>query len=207
MEILEIPNGTDILSSADLIVKVLGLGMSGLGFLLMYLAYRLISSIVNRAKVNSEVIKTINRYMLICFVLTITVGFFTFITSFYKKEEIAQQSQKIKESKQAIDVLTASQQNNVIAESILNAKLPETVAQAKKEQKEVLDSLTVYINKTNNSALTKEFNSIKRDLIITTDSLSMESLSKQRRDSLKKNFLELKTSIDQLSLRATTIKQ
>lgn len=207
MEILEIPNSTDILGSTDLIVKVLGLGMSGLGFLLMYLAYRLINSIVNKKNVNSQVIKAINRYMLICFVLTIAVGFFTFITSFYKNKEIAQQSQKIEESKTAINLLTASQQNNVITENILNAKLPETVAQAKQAQKEVLDSLTVYINKTNNSALTKEFSSIKRDLLITADSLSMESLSKSRRDSLKKDFLVLKTSINQLSLRATNGRQ
>ncbi len=71
------------------IVKILGVGLSGFGFLLMFLAYKLIQNLLPLPNANPLIIKTINRYMLVCFVMTVTVGAFTFITTSYKNNFIA----------------------------------------------------------------------------------------------------------------------
>lgn len=193
------------------IVGILGTGLSGLGFLLMFLAYKLIQGLVPLPNVNPLIIKTINRYMLVCFLMTIAVGAFTFITGFYKKEVISQQSEKIAADTQTIGLLAASNKNNQITDSILiSIQKPgeKTLDRAVSDQNTFLDSLSQVVNQqTGNPKITDDFNRYKKLLVSTSDSLTRETLTKEQSDSLKINFIKYRRSISDLLVKSAEAQQ
>ncbi|MFT3705952.1 MAG: hypothetical protein QM802_26535 [Agriterribacter sp.] len=183
------------------IVKILGVGLSGFGFLLMFLAYRLIRSIIALPHTNPLVVKTINRYMLVCFVMTIAVGVFTFITTLYKQDVITNQQAKIDNGSKALNILAASNNNSLIADSIArNAGNNQKVFIVKQEQKKLLDTLSNYIVQQDNPKLTEDFNKYKTLALKASDSLGMPGLTKSEIDTLRINFLKYTNSISKLSL-------
>lgn len=193
------------------IVGILGTGLSGLGFLLMFLAYKLIQGLVPLPNVNPLIIKTINRYMLVCFLMTIAVGAFTFITGFYKKDVISQQSEKIAADTQTIGLLAASNKNNQITDSILiSIQKPgeKTLDRAVSDQNTFLDSLSQVVNQqTGNPKITDDFNRYKKLLVSTSDSLTRETLTKEQSDSLKINFIKYRRSISDLLVKSAEAQQ
>lgn len=193
------------------IVGILGTGLSGLGFLLMFLAYKLIQGLVPLPNVNPLIIKTINRYMLVCFLMTIAVGAFTFITGFYKKDVISQQSEKIAADTQTIGLLAASNKNNQITDSILiSIQKPgeKTLDRAVSDQNTFLDSLSQVVNQqTGNPKITDDFNRYKKLLVSTSDSLTKETLTKEQSDSLKINFIKYRRSISDLLVKSAEAQQ
>jgi hypothetical protein len=100
------------------VVKILGYGLSGLGFLLMYLAYRLLDKLSNQANPSQLIISAINRYVVICLTMTIVVGVFTYITKDYKSDELAAQDTSIQNKTAAIQVLSTAKKNSELADSI-----------------------------------------------------------------------------------------
>lgn len=121
------------------IIKILGVGLSGFGFLLMFLAYKLLNKIITARSTNPLIHKSINRYMLVCFVMTVTIGVFTFISTEYKKETIASQNEQIKTDETTIDLLVTANKNNSIADSVIAAAgRDDRVTGAKKDQKKFL---------------------------------------------------------------------
>lgn len=181
------------------VVKILGVGLSGFGFLLMFLAYKLIQSIVTLPHTNPQVIKTINRYMLVCFIMTLAVGTFTFISTYYKNDVIAQQSSVIENNTKALNVLAASNKNNSIGDS-LSHQSTQDVAAAKAEQQKALDTLGKYVNEQNNPQLSQDFNKYKNLAMSASDSLTMTNLPPQKIAELKANVVKYNNALSQISL-------
>ena len=188
------------------IVKILGVGLSGFGFLLMYLAYKLIQSLVPLPNANPMVISTINRYMFVCFIMTLTVGVFTFITTSYKNDVIEKQSAKIENSAVALNLLAASQKNNLLSDSIVQLSQNKARTPVKNEQEKILDTLSKYVAKQNNPHLIKTFKNYKSSVLSISDSLFMTNLDKSKIDSLKKNYILLNDSISDFSLKVANNK-
>ena len=106
----------DLFKNLD-IVKILGIGLSGFGFLLRFLAYRLINRIVG-TKPDKKVFIIISLYMFVCFIMTVTVGIFTYFTTTYKNTQLTEQSKKLKDNSVALNVLAASHKYDIIGDSI-----------------------------------------------------------------------------------------
>ena len=159
--------------AGDTIVKILGLGLSGFGFLLMYMAYNLITRIINTPDVNPSVLSVIKTYMIICFTMTLAVGFFTYINAGYKQQVIADQNAAIQQKTNAFSLLSAAQTNGKITDSVLlkpgNSKSAET---AKVVQKKALDTISKYLSKTSPRSTVDSFNRAKDTVLAIHDSLS-----------------------------------
>lgn len=191
---------TKTMDSLD-VVKILGVGLSGFGFLLMFLAYKLIQSIVTLPHTNPQVIKTINRYMLVCFIMTLAVGTFTIISTYYKNDVIAQQSSVIENNTKALNVLAASNKNALISDSLSHhMQSAEDVAAAKVEQQKALDTLGKYVNEQNNPQLSQDFNKYKNLSMSASDSLTLTNLPPQKIAELKANVVKYNNALSQISL-------
>jgi hypothetical protein len=179
------------------IVKILGTGLSGFGFLLMYLAYKLIKSLVPLPKVNPAVVKIINRYMLVCFVMTVIVGLFTFMSTAYKNGVISTQAAKLASKDTVLNLLSASQRNKLLSDSISNGRM---VSEAKARQRNYLDTLQKYID----PAQHERFMHYKATLTTLADSLSLSGLDDGKRSLLKDQYRMANDSITRLSLKAVS---
>ncbi|MBS1729571.1 MAG: hypothetical protein JSS67_02210 [Bacteroidetes bacterium] len=184
------------------IVKILGVGLSGFGFLLMFLAYKLIQSLVPLPHTNPQVVKTINRYLLICFIMTLVVGSFTFISTYYKNDLIKEQSSIIENNTKALNVLAASNKNIAIADSLSNHPQSQAdIDAALKEQQNALDTLGKYVDEQGNPELKQDFNKYKGLAMATSDSLQMENLPPQKIEELKSNVIRYNNALNQISIK------
>lgn len=182
------------------IVKILGTGLAGFGFLLMFLAYKLISSLVTLPKVNPSIIKMINRYMLICFIMTVTVGVFTFMSTSYKNDVITNQEAALKSKDTVLNILAASQKSKLLSDSVSKSIDNGTFAEVKSRQNSYLDTLQAYIPQ-HSPAQRDRFNRYKNSLSDIADSLEMENIDRKRREFLREKYAVLTDSITRLSLK------
>ncbi|MBK7812040.1 MAG: hypothetical protein IPO62_17165 [Saprospiraceae bacterium] len=189
------------------IVKILGVGISGFGFLLMFLAYRLINDWAKNPNPNPVVLKAIKWYMSICFVMTITVGVFTFISSSYKTKIIEDQAIAIETKSDALNILTASQINDQLVDSMIRNSSNEDVALVINEQKPVLDTLSKYISKQNDPQLDSQFNKYRESVVKLSDSLTMQNIGNEKFKTLKAQYIRLNDSISKFSLRLANKKE
>jgi hypothetical protein len=183
------------------IVQILGTGLSGFGFLLMYLAYKLISSLVPLPNVNPNIIKMINRYMLVCFIMTVTVGIFTFMTTSYKNNVISDQAALIKSKDTVLNILTTSQKSRLLSDSLSRNLDGHVPTDARFRQNSYLDTLQKYMDGEHNPGQRDRFNRYKESLSTITDSLTMENLDRKRKEFLKEKYVVLNDSITRLSLK------
>jgi hypothetical protein len=160
----------DILS-LDGIVKILGAGLAGFGFLLMYLAFQLIQKIITTKGINMQVFKTIRTYMVLCFCMTIVVGVFTIMSTVYKNDTVNQQAKAIDTTTRAIKILAATQQSKSLADTILKFPQSQQAAAAKTEQKKALDTITKYVAKTAQKPLIDSFAKYKTIVVSYPDSI------------------------------------
>lgn len=186
------------------IVKILGVGLSGFGFLLMFLAYKLLNKIIGQRSANALVHQSINRYMLVCFIMTVTVGVFTFISTEYKNNKIASQEEQIKSDKTAIDLLVKTNNNSSLAKSVIAATETDNgVPGAKKDQKKILEDLSAIIKTENDPKANAQFSSYKDNILKIHDSLNMPNLSKPEIESLKRSYSKYNDSVTKLTLDIT----
>lgn len=191
----------------DVVVKILGVGLSGFGFLLMYLAYKLIAQVIVAKNPQTNVLPTINRYMLVCFIMTVTVGIFTFISTEYKEKAIESLSATVDDEKRKNDLFTTVRRGSVLADSIIISKNTEsTVVEIKEDYRKVLDTLSTFITSANDTAIKREFQVYKTSLIRISDSLQMGNLSRPKVDSLKTRFVLYNNSLSNLSVQAAMNK-
>lgn len=184
------------------IVQILGTGLSGFGFLLMFLAYKLISSLVTLPKVNPNIIKMINRYMMVCFIMTVTVGVFTFMSTSYKNNVISDQAALLKSKDTVLNILATSQKSKLLSDSLSRNLDHPLLTDAKSRQNSYLDTLQRYIDAEHNPAQRERFNRYKENLSNITDSLTMQNLDHKRKEFLKEKYVVLNDSITRLSLKA-----
>ncbi len=183
------------------IVKILGTGIAGFGFLLMYLAYKLIASLVILPKVNAAILKMINRYMVVCFIMTVTVGVFTFMSTSYKNDVISNQEAVIKSKDTVLNILTTSQKNKLAADSVSKAVDNQTIAEVQSRQNGYLDTLQMFIENQHNPTQRERFNRYKNSLSTIADSLTMTNVDHKRRQFLKERYVTVNDSITTLSLK------
>ncbi|SFN43114.1 hypothetical protein SAMN05428949_2805 [Chitinophaga sp. YR627] len=188
------------------IVQILGTGLSGFGFLLMYLAYKLISSLVPLPNVNPNIIKMINRYMLVCFIMTVTVGVFTFMTTSYKNNVISDQAALIKSKDTVVNILTAAQNAKLLSDSLSRNMDGPLAGEVKTRQNSYLDTLQKYIDGEHNPAQHERFNRYKESLTTITDSLTMDNLDRRRKEFLKEKYVGINDSITRFSLKLADAK-
>jgi len=77
-----------ILEAVPDFVKILGYGLSGFAFLLMFFAYMLLRQVISKGSQNKMIYKSIWAFMGLSFLLTICIGVFSFVTGDYKKKEL-----------------------------------------------------------------------------------------------------------------------
>ncbi|ACU59252.1 hypothetical protein [Chitinophaga pinensis] len=188
------------------IVQILGTGLSGFGFLLMYLAYKLISSLVPLPNVNPNIIKMINRYMLVCFIMTVTVGVFTFMTTSYKNNVISDQAALIKSKDTVVNILTAAQKAKLLSDSLSRNMDSPLAGEVKTRQNSYLDTLQKYIDGEHNPVQHERFNRYKESLTTITDSLTMDNLDRRRKEFLKEKYVGINDSITRFSLKLADAK-
>ena len=130
--------------------------------------------------------KVINRYMLICFVMTLAVGTFTYFSTVYKKDIISAQTEQIAKQDTAINLITTSQKNNLISDTLLyyaNTGDAVKASKAKEDQKKALDSLGVYFNSKDNGRDAVKFNIYKDSVLKFTELLQRKDIPKETKDS------------------------
>src|SRR5688500_17218565 len=101
------------------IVQILGYGLTGLGFLLMFLAYRLVDKVISTRSAQPLVISTINRFMFVCLIMSVLVGVFTFVNARYKQDELEAKTEVIRNKELALNILGTAQQNDLLSDRIL----------------------------------------------------------------------------------------
>ncbi len=191
------------------IVKILGVGLSGFGFLLMYLAYRLILKMMPDPK--SNMIKVINRYMLICLAMTLSVGIFTYIDAVHKNDLIQQQTQQIAERDTALNIIATSQKNHLLSDTVLyytNTGNTDKVGKVTDDQKKTLDSLGRYIGTHTKSKVDLvKFNDYKDSVLKFTGLLQNKSLSQEAKDSYRMKYLYYNNAISSMTMEKINFKQ
>lgn len=184
------------------VVQILGTGLSGFGFLLMYLAYKLIKDLLPLPKVDAKIISTINRYMLVCSVMTVIVGGFTFMSTYYKNGVISNQAAMLKSKDTVLNILAASQQSKLLSDSVVSALNSHSLAEIRSRQSSYLDTLQKYVMTKHDTVQNARFYRFKASLASVTDSLAIGGLDEDRKSLLKERFVLLNDSITKLSLRA-----
>jgi uncharacterized protein YaaR (DUF327 family) len=172
----------------DAIVKILGIGLSGFGFLLMYLSFQLIKTIVSNPNPGDvQKISLTKNFLWVTIVMTFMVGIFTYISGYHKADQLAQQANDIKSKTDTLKLLSVSQKSTVLSDTISKYATSDSnkLKAAKIEQGILLDTLTKYANNLNNKDLVKQVAAYKKAIIAYPDSALNGILTTEKKDSLK----------------------
>ncbi len=178
----------------DIVVKILGVGLSGFGFLLMYLAYKLIDRLIDKESVSSAITKMINRYIIIGCIMTVIVGGFTFVTAFYKNDLISEQGKEIA----SLQVIETSYQNIRLKDSVLQelrADRPVDLSGIAEQQARVLQDLQAQAEAVNDTAASKEIARYNMRIASLLDTIGPG----QGDATLKERYIRYTEAIDSLS--------
>lgn len=190
-------------------VKILGYGLSGFAFLLMFFAYMLLRQVINKSTQNKMVIKSIWAFMGLSFLLTITIGVFSFITGDYKQKELANNEATIKTQQNGLEILNADQKldslvKKAIAENMANN--PEKAEETKQAYDKIISELESKLDSSNATAEDKrKFESLKGETNKTLDSLSKPDLSPETKTRLRNKYLLQTGEISKVS--STVVKR
>lgn len=190
-------------------VKILGYGLSGFAFLLMFFAYMLLRQVINKSTQNKMIIKSIWAFMGLSFLLTITIGVFSFVTGDYKQKELAEKETTIETQRNGLEILNADQKldslvTKGIAENIMNN--PEKAEDAKKAYDKIIGELGSKLDNSNATPEDKrKFESLKGETNKTLDSLSNPDLSPETKTRLEKKIVLQVGEISKVS--STVVKR
>lgn len=184
-------------------VKILGYGLSGFAFLLMFFAYMLLRQVINKSTQNKMIIKSIWAFMGLSFLLTITIGVFSFITGDYKQKELADNEATIKTQQNGLEILNADQKldslvKKAIAENMINN--PEKAEETKNASDKIIGELESKLDSSNATPEDKrKFESLKGETNKTLDSLSKPDLSPETKTRLRNKYLFQTAEISKVS--------
>ena len=182
-------------------VKILGYGLSGFAFLLMFFAYMLLRQVINKSTQNKMIIKSIWAFMGLSFLLTITIGVFSFITGDYKQKELANNEATIKTQQNGLEILNADQKldslvKKAIADNMIN----------KNASNKIIDELESKLDSSNATPEDKrKFESLKGETNKTLDSLSKPDLSPETKTRLRNKYVLQTAEISKVS--TTVVKR
>lgn len=191
------------------VLKVLGYGLAGFSFLLMFFAFLLLRQVITANNNNPRVFSSIRWYMVLSLVMSILIGVFTFFTQDYKKEELAKSQSATLQQTQNVQLLIDSKKSDSIAHSIVDASVPVNAAtfkNATNQQAILLDSMQKKINNSDvDSSVKNQFSNYKKQIIVTVQQLNKPDISREMRDTLALKYLNLNKKISNLPVQA--IKQ
>ena len=187
-------------------VKILGYGLSGFAFLLMFFAYMLLRQVITRQTQNKMIFKSIWGFMGLSFVLTIIIGIFSYMTGDYKKEELVRNEETITKQKDGIDALTNSQTLDSVIKNVTldtaNTDTKNVDETIKKYDKTVAD-LQTKLNKVNATAEEKKkVADLQEDNTKALDSLKRQSLSREARLRLNNRIYSQTNEISKITTDA-----
>ena len=190
-------------------VKILGYGLSGFAFLLMFFAYMLLRQVINKSTQNKMIIRSIWAFMGLSFLLTITIGVFSFITGDYKQTKLADNEATIKTQQNGLEILNADQKldslvKKAVAENMANN--PEKVEETKMAYDKIIGELESKLDSSNaTSEDKKRFEILKGETSKTLDSLSKPDLSPETKTRLRNKYLLQTGEISKVS--STVVKR
>ena len=190
-------------------VKILGYGLSGFAFLLMFFAYMLLRQVINKSTQNKMIIKSIWAFMGLSFLLTITIGVFSFVTGDYKQKELAENEATIETQRNGLEILNADQKldslvKKAIADNMINN--PEKAEETKIASDKIISELESKLDSSNATPEDKrKFESLKGETNKTLDSLSKPDLSPETKTRLRNKYLFQTSEISKLS--STVVKR
>ncbi|HEY5772689.1 MAG TPA: hypothetical protein VIS75_08670 [Chitinophagaceae bacterium] len=175
----------------------------------MFFAYMLLRQVINKSTQNKMIIKSIWAFMGLSFLLTITIGVFSFITGDYKQKELASNETTIKTQQNGLEILNADQKldslvKKGISENIMNN--PEKAEETKKAYDKIIGELESKLDSSNATPEDKrKFESLKGETNKTLDSLSKPDLSPETKTRLRNKYLFQTGEISKVS--TTVVKR
>jgi len=182
-----------ILEAVPDFVKILGYGLSGFAFLLMFFAYMLLRQVISKSTQNQMIFKSIWAFMGLSFLLTICIGVFSYVTGDYKKKELAENVETIKTQQGGLEVLKADQKldslvKNAVVTNIEND--PAKVEETKKAHDKIVSDLKTGIDNANATPEDKKkFDNLADETTKTLDSLNRPDLSKDTKARLSNKYV------------------
>src|SRR5678815_3995390 len=127
-----------ILEAVPDFVKILGYGLSGFAFLLMFFAYMLLRQVISKSTQNQMIFKSIWAFMGLSCLLNICIGVFSYITGDYKKKELQENEVTIQKQQNGLEVLKYDQKLDSLVKNAVVTNIENDPA---KETTKTLDSL------------------------------------------------------------------
>lgn len=184
-------------------VKILGYGLSGFAFLLMFFAYMLLRQVINKSSQSGMIFKSIWGFMGLSFILTIVIGIFSYMTGDYKKTELASNVETIKKQETNIGALTdVNSLKNIVAEAGSSDKPVDTlkVEEAKKESEKLLDDLGGKIKDANaTQEQINTFTGLKATHFNLLDSLKKPNLAEDKKRDLQFRYFTNTNEINKVT--------
>ncbi len=180
--------------------EALGYGISGLAFLLMFFAFMLLRQVISKGNAHKMIFSSIWGFMGLSFIMTITIGIFSYFTASYKNKELTAAHDRIEI--QEITSVKDSISNKFVTTEVTPTTAPAAIGQLKKEkavQEKALNDLSAKVEKSELPAADKkEFTDLKGKLNGVTDSLLITALPKPKRDSLRVKYMFLNNKINRI---------
>jgi hypothetical protein len=187
-------------------VKILGYGLSGFAFLLMFFAYMLLRQVITKQTQNKMIFKSIWGFMGLSFVLTIIIGIFSYMTGDYKREELVRNDETITKQKDGIDALTNSQALDSLIKNVAadTAKTDtKNVDETIKKYEIIVANLQSKLNKVKaTDAEKKKVSDLEEQNKRALDSLKKPSLTREARLRLNNRILSQTNEISRITTDA-----
>ena len=186
-------------------VKILGYGLSGFAFLLMFFTYMLLRQVITRKTQNKMIFKLIWGFMGLSFLFTIVVAVFSFMTGDYKKTELANNEKMITQQQNGLDVLTETQTIDSIAQKATEIISTDTakVNETKKNFEKNIADLQAKLDKVNATPEDKrKVALLKEESAKTLDSLKRTDISEETRLRLNNKLQAQANEISRISTTA-----
>jgi len=169
-----------ILEAVPDFVKILGYGLSGFAFLLMFFAYMLLRQVISKGSQNKMIYKSIWAFMGLSFLLTICIGVFSFVTGDYKKKELEENETTIQNQQNGLEVLKIDQKLDSLVKNAVVGNIENNPAKAeatKTAHDKIITDLQTGIDKANATPEDKKkFNDLANETTKTLDSLNRSDL-------------------------------
>jgi len=174
-------------------VKILGYGLSGFAFLLMFFAYMLLRQVISKASQNKMIYRSIWAFMGLSFLLTICIGVFSYMTGDYKKKELVENQETIQKQQNGLEVFKSDQKLDSLVKNAVGANIenhPAKAEETKAAHDKIITDLKTGIDKANATPEDKKkFNDLANETTKTLDSLNRSDLPHDTKVRLTNKYI------------------
>lgn len=192
-----------ILDTMPDFVKILGYGLSGFAFLLMFFAYLLLRQVISKENASTMIFKSIWAFMGLSFLLTVSVGVFSYITGDYKQKQLAENRTTIERQQTGLELLKGDKQLDSLATTVVTGDAGGNhgrIDRIKREQEKILKEQESKLDKAEATAEEKnKFAGLKSESIKTLDSLQRSDIPPAKKQELRDKYLIQTKEISKIS--------